>query len=239
MQVRNFGSEAADASTAITASAASPHGSHVQGTHDMHDMCDLDSISMQIRNSQIDNHISRQVHELLTDIDAAAVSSDQCNDIGHSTVLAGVMAACTTAGPQTATARPQLASVRAPPATAQPHPAVARDPHITAKTAAGTLKAAYNFTTLDSNEPYTAGNNAAFKVAEKGSHGGICSKAGAALAPSAMDMDDHFCRWRTIARQNQSLGNVAYLPLPYWAARLAPYPGCQIKSDQTRFWVQF
>ena len=209
---------AAGAPVGITASVSTRHGSHVQDRQ-FH-MRKPDHSNVQISNNQPAFDSTKQIHDLLADIDAAASSRmDQCKTAMQKTIPAA-----------------PAATMRAHPVTARDPKTAVRNPQTTAKATCAT--AAVSSVTLegtDLNSKVTA------CILREDDGRGPCSTAVAALPPSAMDMDDHFCRWQCIARQNQSTGFRAYPPLPYWAALIAPYPACEMKADRyrTRFWVKF
>ena len=224
MQVR-YGSMAAEPPSVIPlASIANPHGSPVQERlgHALHK---LDHSDVQISNSKSKSDSIKQIHDLLADIDAAALSKNsavKCNAAVPMTRSA-MSTACDSAN-------------RADTTTEFNTTACARNPQTSIRASTATAGCSNSLERTDSTFKVVA---CKFREVDD-MHSDICAcnTAGAALPPSAISMDDHFCRWQSIARQNQSTGSSAYPPLPYWAAQIAPYPACEMNSKryQSSFW---
>lgn len=166
-----------------------------------------DHSTMQITNCQNELDSTQPLHGLNV---AASSRMDQRNTAVQTTFSAAHVALTPTAtarGPDTDICHPQ-ATARAFCATA-----------------------ALSCATIDRGGLNIQSSACQFKRnASRSGDGDVCSTAFAALPLSAMDMDDHFPRWQCLARQNQSTGSSAYPPLPCWAARIAPYPACEMMA---------
>lgn len=194
-------------------------------------MPDKDGSAFPIRKP---DHGTRQITNCQNELDstqpmqgldvAASSRMDQRNTAVQTTTLAAHAALAATARAHSSTARDPDTTVRSPQATAR----------------ASCATTALSCATVDRSGLNTQSSACQFKESTSRSvDGHVCSTAFAALLPSAMDMDDHFRRWQCIARQKQSIGSSAYPPLPSWAARIAPYPACELmagpKQNRTRY----
>ena len=227
MQVRPMATEPP---SVIAASHASRHGSHVQEIlgHALHKP---DYSDVQISNSRSASDSIKQIRDLLADIDAAASLASRNSMVQRNATMRMANSAASTALDSTN---------RSGAKTTRGRNAMACNPHTTTRASSSTGVVCSKIPErTDLILKLTTRNQR--EVADQHSDIRTRNTAGAGLLPSAMDMDDHFCRWRCIARQNQSTGSSAYPPLPCWAAQIAPYPACEINSKryQTRFWVKY
>ena len=224
MQVR-YGSTAAGLPSVTPASNIDPHGSHVQRRFG-HALHKPDHSDMQISNNKSECESIKQIRDLLAEIDTASSSRNsvlKCN--AAVTISSSAMCtACDNTVRANSTRDPNTTACHEDPQTSIMASAVACS-DLLERTDPSSKVIACNLR----------------EDVDRDSDSYACNTAGAALPPSAMDMDDQFCRWQCIARQNQSTGSSAYPALPYWAAQIAPYPACEINSNryQTSFWDKY
>ena len=244
LQVRRDATAAVD-SREVPRLSSNIQGSHLQDSHDGFGICNPECSNVQTRNCQTLDDIAKQIQDLLADIDAAVVQqSNQGKALMQSVAAAAAEVSSTATAAHPRTARHSGTAATGP--CAEPLPtataplATARNPQTTTRPSyAKTIPSIHNVETGQ-----TGSTDAALQVPKHADSGldepahSTCT-AVAALPPSATDMDDHFCRWQHVARQNQKSGFSAYPPLPYWAAKIAPYPGCQTRTNRTRIWVHY